>query len=351
MIWYDALIVGRGIAGNTLALTLLEQGASIKVVDSPHPKMASRVAAGLFNPFTGKRTTKTWLAEQLFPFLDDFYTRIERKTNAQFLYHKPIYRPFLSHSDYNDWSARASNEDCSDFVHAEADHGRYSPWIHNPMGGLESKQSGYLDTIAYLDASETLLRKEELLYPERFHYEDLSIQTKGVLWKGMHFRYVIFCEGIMAMQNPYFPKLPMVPNKGEIMTLTIPDYPLQDIISKGVFLLPKKAGVFQLGSTYRWVFEHNEPEERGVEELLGKLKKWFKPAFETLHAEAGVRPASKDRRPLMGFLDSNPALLIFNGLGTKGVSLAPYWAHEMAQFIIHQKDFDPEVDIRRFYVN
>jgi len=53
----------------------------------------------------------------------------------------------------------------------------------------------------------------------------------------------------------------------------------------------------------------------------------------------------------MGYLDNRPRFLIFNGLGTKGVSLAPYWAEELSKLIIQQKDLPKEVDIRRFYLN
>ncbi len=351
MIWYDALIVGRGIAGNTLALTLLEQGASIKVVDSPNTNSSSRIAAGLFNPFTGKRTTKTWLAEEIFPFLHQFYKRMEEKAGVHFLHDRPIYRPFLSHADYNDWSVRSTEEDFSAFINSHPEHSKYSPWINNPIGGLECKQSGYVDVSLYLDSSKLILEKTGALIEDHFLYVDLQQTSEGVLWKGQQYRYVVFCEGVQAMQNPFFPKLPMVPNKGEIMTLAIPDFPLTEIISKGVFLVQKKEGHFQLGSTYRWVFNHEEPEQKGKEELISKFTKWFKPSFQEISITAGVRPASKDRRPLMGCLEQNPFFLIFNGLGTKGVSLAPYWANHMAEYILHQKDLDPEVDIRRFYVN
>ena len=351
MVLQDVLIVGRGIAGNTLALTLLEQGASIKVVDSPNPRASSRIAAGIFNPFTGKRTTKTWLADDLFPFLRQFYTRIEEETGVSFFYEKPIYRPFLSLEDYNDWSAKTGENEYDYFINHEPSHKHYSPWIRNTLGGIECKQSGFVDTIAYLDASKKLLEAASCLIEKDFEYQDLQIEQDKVIWNGASYRYVVFCEGVKAMHNPYFRNFPLAPNKGEILTLSIPGYPLQEIISKGVFLLPKKTGEFQLGSTYRWAFEHDEPERAGAEELIAKFSKWFIPAFQEVKLESGIRPATRDRRPLLGFLDKNPALLIFNGLGTKGVSLAPYWANELAQFILHQKELDPEVDIRRFYVN
>jgi glycine/D-amino acid oxidase-like deaminating enzyme len=145
--------------------------------------------------------------------------------------------------------------------------------------------------------------------------------------------------------------MPIVPNKGEILSLHIPNLPLKEIVTQGVFMVQKEAGIFYVGSTYRWKFDQEEAEERGAREIKEKLGKWLTVPYEQTQLRAGVRPASKDRRPIMGYLDARPRFLIFNGLGTKGISLAPYWAEELSQLIIHQKDLPKEVDIRRFYLN
>jgi hypothetical protein len=35
-------------------------------------------------------------------------------------------------------------------------------------------------------------------------------------------------------------------------------------------------------------------------------------------------------------------------MGTKGCSLAPYFAHELAENIIHNKNINPLADVKRF---
>jgi glycine/D-amino acid oxidase-like deaminating enzyme len=349
---YDVLIVGRGIAGNTLALTLLNKGLTIQVVDLPQANSPSRLAAGLYSPFTGKKTAKTWLASELFPFLENFYQQVEQATGASFLYIKPAYRPFLSVQDYNEWIGSGNEENSSFFLNDQPDHAHYSPWIRNPFGGIEYKHSGYVDTVAYLDAGERILNDKHCLQTAAFQYSDLEETTEGVIWKNNSYRYVVFCEGCQALKNPFFPNVPIIPNKGEIITLSIPTLPLTEIVTQGVFLVQKQSGVFRVGSTYRWTFDQDEPEERGAMEIQEKLNKWLLHIpYEQIDLQAGIRPASKDRRPLMGYRNERPRLLIFNGLGTKGVSLAPYWAEELSQLIIDKKDLPKEVDIRRFYLN
>jgi hypothetical protein len=41
---------------------------------------------------------------------------------------------------------------------------------------------------------------------------------------------------------------------------------------------------------------------------------------------------------------------IFNGMGTKGCSLAPYFAEQMTEHILHQTPIDKEASIDRFNI-
>jgi glycine/D-amino acid oxidase-like deaminating enzyme len=82
--------------------------------------------------------------------------------------------------------------------------------------------------------------------------------------------------------------------------------------------------------------------------LLTKYKKLMKPDCEVIEHLAGVRPATKDRRPFLGLHPKFSQLAIFNGMGSKGVSLAPYFAKEMADFLLSEKELNPEVNINRY---
>jgi glycine oxidase len=347
MIVYDALIVGRGIAGNTLALTLLQQHANIKVVDIPASNSASRVAPGLYNPYTGKRSVKTWMAHEIFPFLEQFYADIELKSGIPFLHKTPIYRPFSNLEEYNDWTNKDNSNDL--FLNQEPNHEAYKPYLKTTLGGFEAAHAGYIDTHAYLAAGEQLLGDK--LLNTHFEYSDLSFERNEVMWNNERFKKIIFCEGVQVKNNPFFPQLPLVCNKGELLHLKCPDYTREEIISRGVFLMHHSNKGLLVGSTYNWSYEHEEPEERNKMEILEKLNKWFKPEFSLLSQIVGIRPASKDRRPFLGASPIHSNVYIFNGLGTKGVSLAPYWAQHLCQHLLFKKDISKDVDIQRFYVN
>ena len=64
---------------------------------------------------------------------------------------------------------------------------------------------------------------------------------------------------------------------------------------------------------------------------------------------AGLRPTSHDRRPVVGLLPDKPQVGVLNGLGTKGVSLAPYFAHQFAESLINGIEMDREVHIGRYF--
>ena len=56
-----------------------------------------------------------------------------------------------------------------------------------------------------------------------------------------------------------------------------------------------------------------------------------------------------DRRPVIGCHPEEDRVAIFNGLGTKGVSLAPYFSDLFAQHLVENRQLCSEVDVRRFF--
>jgi glycine oxidase len=56
----------------------------------------------------------------------------------------------------------------------------------------------------------------------------------------------------------------------------------------------------------------------------------------------------KDRRPFIGFHPVFPQMLIFNGFGTKGASLIPFWANHLVEVLLNEITLDNEVNINRF---
>src|SRR3954466_3110780 len=75
----DILIVGQGLAGTLLAWDLERAGIAFELADPGHETAASRVAAGIVNPITGRRLVKSWRVEVMLPAAADVYREIEKK--------------------------------------------------------------------------------------------------------------------------------------------------------------------------------------------------------------------------------------------------------------------------------
>src|SRR5690606_14278071 len=92
-----------------------------------------------------------------------------------------------------------------------------------------------------------------------------------------------------------------------------------------------------------------ETSQAGLNELQTKLKEMVNCNFSVLKQEAGVRPSSIDRRPIIGAHPKHKNLYVFNGLGTKGVMLAPFFASNFVHFLAQTETLRQEVNVNRFY--
>ena len=126
--------------------------------------------------------------------------------------------------------------------------------------------------------------------------------------------------------------------------------PINEIINQGTFVLPMDGkGKCRIGATYTWHDIDWQTTQDAKEFLEEKVKTYLKPTYQILEQQVGIRPSTKDRRPLVGLHPEYPQLAIFNGLGTKGVTLAPYFAEQFAKFLESVEELDPEVNIERVF--
>ncbi len=159
---------------------------------------------------------------------------------------------------------------------------------------------------------------------------------------------MIFCEGHQARFNPWFSYLPFVPSKGEMLQISIPGVSLNDIAKHKSYLVPLENNSYWIGATYEWNELTDTAGEAGTQQLIDSLSEVLKVPFELEKVHAAIRPTVKDRRPFLGSHPQHNRLLIFNGLGTKGTSLGPYWADHFCQFLLGKGELSEEVNIERF---
>jgi glycine oxidase len=332
----DYIIVGFGLAGAALALQLRKRGRTVVIFDTPHEHQASRVAAGLFNPITGKLMTRTWNAGKLFPYLHNFYREAEQLTNSQFFFPKPICIPFVSIEEQNNWMAKSDEE----FIEEVYTTSRYGDFINDEFGGVILRSSGYVDTIKYLEATSKLFDIEK-----QFDYNQLSI-GEDISYASIRARAIIFCEGIQVNKNPFFNWAPVRQLKGETLEIHLDKIP-PHIFNRGVYVVPAGEN-FCVGATY----SHDitpDISEAGKTELLQKLATLLTLPYTPTHHTWGIRPTTPDRRPMLGPHPEHKNVLIFNGMGTKGVSLAPWSSGILSDYLVDGLQIKNDINISRFY--
>jgi len=315
------------------------------MIDQPAENRSSRVAAGLFNPITGKKMVKTWLADTLFPYLHQHYRDAEAITGERFFYPMPVYRPFLSIEEQNEWMAKSAAPELQSYIEDIATRPLY-PEVRDVYGGLILKQCGYLDTVAYIAAVRKLIEREAIFIEGTTPDKELIIDGGVVRFKEYEAARIIFCNGTHT--NAWFGWLPIRPLKGEALRIQT-SYPRELIINRGVYMVPATGSdIWRVGATHH--FHDREPAvtEKARKELATKISELVSFPFIIVGQEWGLRPTTPDRRPLLGCHPELDQAFIFNGLGTKGVSLAPYFSEVLVRSIENGEPLHEEVNIERY---
>jgi glycine/D-amino acid oxidase-like deaminating enzyme len=315
---FDYIIVGQGLAGTSLAWQLLWRGRRILVVDRGDAVTASRIAAGLITPITGKRLAVDERFDEYFATAREFYRRVEAETGESF-FHQPGSMRILR-----------DGEECERF-HRKRDgelRGRISTasldaaHFDAPHGVFAIPDAARLDVPAYLAASRRVFEAEGSFRSGSFDARDADAG------------YVIFCTGIAALREKKLPAEWFQPAKGEILTLRIPGLREDRIINRGVWLMRLEGDLYRAGATYSWDVLDDVPTTAGREELERRVKEFLKQPFEVVAHDAATRPITPDRQPILKQL--SPRVWAFNGLGSKGALLAPHFAERLAKLLASQ---------------
>ncbi len=341
----DYIIVGQGLAGTAVALQLLQRKKKILVIDRPFANSSSRVAAGLFNPVTGRNLVKTWMADQLFPYFHQFYRAAETLTQQPFFHPLPLYRPFGSIEEQNEWMAKSADPIYEGYVQNIYTRPTHTT-VKDGFGGLMLNQCGYLDTIPYLEAVRTFIKTNALLLEENFEDHLLAVSENSVRYKNHEASNLIFCQGMEG--SHWFKWVPILPLKGETIRIES-DRSENIIINRGVYAVPvNQKGTWRVGATYSLTDDVKGITGQARAELTSKMDELVNFPYTVADQEWGIRPTTHDRKPVLGRHPEHKVLYILNGLGPKGVSLAPYFSEILVQSIENHQSLNKEVNIERY---
>lgn len=346
----DFIIVGQGLAGTLLANELIKQNKTVMVFDDPAASKASLVAAGIINPVVFRRMTKSWLIDDAFPQMETTYLQLETLLKERLYYPGRMIKS-LSEVQSVLWKEKVFANRLEEYIDPEPDFNFRNNNITNPYSFGCVNKSGRLDLQKLISAFSKLLTRQNSLRKVKFDFEKLDIKADLVSYKDVTAEKIIFCEGVSASHNPFFQNLKFKHSKGEILELKIPELNMGEIISDEVFVMPVGSDRYKVGATYTWDALNWETTDSAREELLTKFKKITPLIPETISQKAGIRPTMHDRKPVIGIHPEYPSIGIFNGLGSKGVLLGPYFARQLADYLVGTSNYiHPEADIKRYFL-
>lgn len=341
----DYIIVGSGLAGIAFSEFACNNKKSFVVINN-QSQNSSKIAGGLYNPVILKRFSEVWQAQEQLDLLYSFYGNIEKKLRVKLDYRLPLLRKFYSVEEQNNWFTASDKPNLSKFLSTDLITKKWDE-IDSPFNFGEVLHSGYLDTALLLEEYKKYLISINCYQEETFDYSQLITYSEYVEYKDVKAKHIIFAEGFGMLLNPFFSKLPLDGTKGELLLIKAPNLNVDVILKSSIFVIPLGNDLYKVGATYNWEDKTNVPTEAAKKELVANLSELIYCDFEIIDHYAGVRPTVKDRRPLVGSHPIHKNIHVLNGLGTRGVMLAPAMALALFNNIENDIPLDKNIDITR----
>jgi glycine oxidase len=324
----DILIIGQGLAGTLLAWEFERSGIPFVVADQGHAGAASRVAAGIVNPVTGRRLVKSWRIDTFLPLARAAYRELETVLGV------PLWREIRVRRLYADERERG--------VAAEKyARGELAPYVAVPPdgAGFWIEGAARVDVPTLLNATRARWRATGRLVEEVFDVQNPRDK----------FDLVIDCRGVAGARDEAFGFVPWEFSKGQILTLAVDGLAPDVVLNRGHWVLPVAEGVAWIGATHEPRFTDLAPEPAARKLMEESATRLLDRPFSVTGHHTGVRVNLPDRHPVAGRHPADQRLGICNGLGAKGALWAPVLARQWVNHLTEAVPFDPEVTVERFW--
>ena len=342
----DYIVVGLGIAGISACARLIEEGKDFVVFDTAQ-QTATRVAGGVVNPVVLKRFTPVWEMNAFMNEALPFYKRLSRYLDCSFIKELPINRVLTNPKEQNDWMVASDKKILEPYLSARIGENKNAA-INAPYGFGEVLQAFKLDTPTLLNSFRDMLQKTGRYIDASFQYQKLKLTDTGLAYGDIKAKRIILCEGSAALKNPFFPPECLIPKKGEYLIIKAPDLQLSSVLKGPFFIIPLGDHIYKVGAT----FVHGDntflETNRSKEQIENALRKMISCEFEIISQLVGMRPTVKDRRPIVGKHIKYAQIAFLNGLGTRGILIAPRLSKLLHDHLEHGLELPKDVRIDRF---
>lgn len=319
-------IIGQGLAGSLLAWQLLEHHMHITII-SDQQASASRVAAGLINPITGTRFVLAAQTPGMLKYASQFYQDIEKKLNICCYFPTSIHRFFQNHDEQLRCEKRLKQTEYQAFL------GTTIP------NGIIQQHAARLDTNVLLDGLQAYFAQHPRVTLRNAN-TSAALPVAGIN---------IYCEGYKVVHNPLFSWLPMQPSHGEIISCSSPTTLPPEARMQCQWVLPTSEHICRIGATFDPDIKQPTLHEKSRHALMLAGQRILGNTHLTLTKhEAGIRPNTIDKQPFIGFHPRHHEKAIFNGFGSRGSLLIPWYAHAFCNTLLAHTPLPQEANILRY---
>ena len=346
------LVVGQGLAGTLVSHFALQKGWDCHVIDSNSPS-ASSVAAGMFNPMSFRRIIEVWDADAHLSAMTQAYSELEALVKTKLLHFMPIFKCIPNQQYADEWNRKCAELKWIDPIQNRIalGPGKHISHPQNTFGFGCVRGGGWVNLPLLITAWRSHLQNLNRYSSSAWTYNDLD--ETSLAWDA-----IVDCRGIATAQDSLGgERLDIRGNRGEILTVTsakTSDQAKTDdfILNFGKWALPVESCTWRLGASYEWNRTDLNPTPATAEFLLDAAHKAMGRAerFELIQHDVGIRPVSKDRRPAVGELSAKHQLYTLNGLGTRGVLIAPRWAKLLIERISNKTQLPVNLQPKRLKI-
>jgi glycine oxidase len=337
------LIIGQGLAGTALAWQCWERAVPFIVVDRDAPITSSKIAAGLISPITGFRLTHApgydaMLAEAL-----RTYRALERKLGLRVLHAMPHLRFLASEEEVQFWLRR--RDQLKFWREARFDSERFA----NPRGAFMMKHAGWMDTAAFLAASKAFFIAQGCWQAGAVSEPDLTCTPDSVVWADQPYRAAVFCTGWEAARSQWFEWVKFQSFRGTILEARADLGGERRIVHADCWLLPQAHGRMRIGATFERSFtDPHGVDEAALDDLHTRVRRVLRVPYAVISQQSAVRPVITGQRTFIGTHPARPRIGFFNGLASKGVLRAPYYARLLADHLLDGAALPASCDVRNY---
>ena len=331
-------IIGQGIAGTSLAWQCIFRSIPFTIIDDGHRTSSSLAAAGLFNPLILKRRKLAWRAHDLMPSIRPFYRRVERALRTTIYHESGVWRRIADVREANDWTSLKEHESFAHYLGRMAKAEEVSRELDAPHGFQQISGAGHVDVASYLIRSRGYFKERGYVETARYPQVDTIKEGTSLL------RFI--ATGYMGAEDD--PSVAFNPAKGHTMLIHCEGLDIDAPVSGPCFIIPVGDSRYKVGSTYSWKNFNNQVEKEEIEKLRANFEQICGLSYEILECWAGVRPVSKDRRPVIGADPKDVDRVIFNGFGSRAIMTTPLLSAMAIDHVFESAEIWPEVVLERF---